>query len=65
LPTIEEFLTGREFDLETFAQAGKLARAALKPISDVRGSSAYREQLIENLFLKLYHDLAGGILCYS
>ena len=33
------------------------ARDEVTPISDVRGSDAYRRQLVENLFAKCFHDL--------
>jgi CO/xanthine dehydrogenase FAD-binding subunit len=45
----EEFLAGKTPDETTFAQAGELAARAAKPISDVRGSAAYRIELIKVL----------------
>ena len=45
----EEFLAGKTPDETTFAQAGELAVRSAKPISDVRGSAAYRIELIKVL----------------
>ena len=45
----EAFLTGRALDETTLAQAGELASQAASPISDVRGSAAYRLELVKVL----------------
>jgi carbon-monoxide dehydrogenase medium subunit len=45
----EEFLTGQTADETVLAQAGELAARAAKPISDVRGSAAYRIELVKVL----------------
>ena len=45
----EAFLTGRSMDDATLAQAGELASQAASPISDVRGSAAYRLELVKVL----------------
>ena len=45
----EEFLAGKTPDEATFTQAGELAARAAKPISDVRGSAAYRIELVKVL----------------
>ena len=45
----EEFLVGKTADETVFAQAGELAAQAAKPISDVRGSAAYRTELVKVL----------------
>jgi carbon-monoxide dehydrogenase medium subunit len=45
----EEFLAGKTADEQVFAQAGELAARAAKPISDVRGSAAYRTELVKVL----------------
>lgn len=45
----ESFLAGKAPDEATFAQAGELAARAAKPISDVRGSAAYRLELVKVL----------------
>lgn len=58
LPKVEQFLAGKEFSLDTCREAGKLARAEVEPISDVRGSRDYRLTLAENIFVKFYHETA-------
>ena len=55
----EAFLAGRPFAEATFREAGRLARAEVEPISDVRGSRDFRLLLAENILLKFYHDCAG------
>lgn len=45
----EEFLAGKTLDQATLTQAGELAARAAKPISDVRGSAAYRIELVKVL----------------
>jgi xanthine dehydrogenase small subunit len=56
LPSTEAFLQGKLFSEETFQVAGQVARAEIKPISDVRGSSDFRLQLAENILKKFYGD---------
>ncbi|MEM9296596.1 MAG: FAD binding domain-containing protein, partial [Planctomycetota bacterium] len=57
----EQRLRGAPFDLASFREAGKLAREAVTPISDVRGGADYRFQLTENVFLKAFHGWAMGV----
>ena len=45
----EAFLAGQAPDQAAFTQAGLLAARAAKPISDVRGSAAYRIELVKVL----------------
>ncbi|HEY8131966.1 MAG TPA: FAD binding domain-containing protein, partial [Thermoanaerobaculia bacterium] len=56
LPKTESFLTGKAPTLDVFERAGELARSEVKPISDVRGSAAYRSQLAENILCKFWHE---------
>ena len=63
LPRVEAFLEGRPFAEATFAEAGRLARTEIQPISDVRGSSDFRWQLAENLLLKFWFDCSSGAAC--
>lgn len=58
LPGTESFLSGKEPTEATFAEAGRLARNEITPISDVRGSSDFRFQLAENILLKFYYESA-------
>jgi xanthine dehydrogenase small subunit len=57
LSRTEVFLTGKSTTLETFEQAGRIAREEIKPISDVRGSADYRLQLAENIMSKFWYDI--------
>lgn len=56
LPRTESFITGRAFELDTFAAAGEIATGEITPISDVRGSREHRLQLAENILSRFYHD---------
>jgi xanthine dehydrogenase small subunit len=56
LPKTESFLTGKTPSLEVFERAGEIARAEVKPISDVRGSAQYRSQLAENILCKFWYE---------
>lgn len=58
LPKVEQFLVAKEFSLDTCREAGKIARAEIAPISDVRGSRDFRLALAENIFSKFYHETA-------
>jgi xanthine dehydrogenase small subunit len=58
LPDTEDFLQGKPFAEETFAEAGRVARAKIDPITDVRGSRDYRLQLAENILCRFYLDCA-------
>lgn len=57
LQQVQDWLIGKPFDLETFANAGEIAADVIVPISDVRGSSQYRRLLAKNIFLKYFHQL--------
>ena len=54
----EDFLAGQPFTEQTMQQAGELAVDEDSPISDVRGSEAYRLQLTKNIFLKYFYDIS-------
>ena len=56
LPKTEEFLAGKPVTLDTFAEAGEIARGEITPISDVRGSREFRLQLAENVLQRFYYD---------
>lgn len=57
LPKTERFLAGRPFALETFEEAGPVARSEITPISDVRGSADFRYLLAGNVLRKFYYDV--------
>jgi xanthine dehydrogenase small subunit len=55
----EACLAGKPFAEATFAAAGRVARGAVSPISDVRGGRDFRLTLAENVLRKFYHEQAG------
>ena len=57
-PKAEQRLMGATLGEESLREAGEIAVKEVAPISDVRGSDRYRLQLVQNLFVKCYHDLA-------
>jgi xanthine dehydrogenase small subunit len=60
LPKTEEFLGGKPFVRETFAEAGEIARTEIAPISDVRGARDFRLQLAENILQRFYAEAASS-----
>jgi xanthine dehydrogenase small subunit len=52
----EEFLSGQPFTEEIMQEAGDVAVSEITPITDVRGSKDYRNQLARNVLLKFYHE---------
>jgi CO/xanthine dehydrogenase FAD-binding subunit len=55
----EEALQGEQFSATNISQAARLAREEARPISDIRGSAAYRLELVEVLLRRLLEQLAG------
>ncbi|MGH7179230.1 MAG: molybdopterin cofactor-binding domain-containing protein, partial [Tepidisphaeraceae bacterium] len=53
----EQFFLGKPLTPEVMSQAGVIAATEIAPISDVRGSAAFRSQLGRNVFHKLYAEL--------
>lgn len=58
LPKTEAFLAGKPFTIESFVAAGEIARGEISPISDVRGTAAFRSRLAETILRKLYYETA-------
>ncbi|MGL4511985.1 MAG: xanthine dehydrogenase small subunit [Lacipirellulaceae bacterium] len=54
----EASVVGQPASEALFRAAGRVARTEVTPISDVRGDASYRLQLVENLFLKAWHEAA-------
>jgi len=50
-------LSSGDWSESTFRSAGEAAAAEIQPLSDVRGSAAFRKVLIRNLFLKAFKEL--------
>lgn len=58
IPAAENALRGSPFTLDAFEKAATAIRAAVSPISDVRGSADYRRALAGNLLLRCYYELS-------
>jgi xanthine dehydrogenase small subunit len=56
IPEAEQMLLGQPISEKAFRAAGRAARQAISPWTDVRGSADYRRQLVENLLLKCFHE---------
>ena len=60
LPKTEEFLKGKQLELDIFHKAAEIAISEITPISDVRGSREFRLQLAKNLLSKLFYEITEG-----
>jgi xanthine dehydrogenase small subunit len=58
-PLCEAALIGQPFTLATMEQAAQALRADYAPLSDVRGSTAYRLDVAANLLPRLWHRAQG------
>jgi xanthine dehydrogenase iron-sulfur cluster and FAD-binding subunit A len=59
-PAAEEFLVGRVLDDKIIHEASNLVMNASRPISDVRGSAAYRREMVRVLSSRGLQHLANG-----
>ena len=50
------FLTGKSWSRETLHAAAEIAQSEFSPLSDVRGSAAYRRQLITGMVERFFED---------
>jgi len=57
LPQTEAFLADKQMELDTFERAADVALAEIAPISDVRGSSEYRNLLAKNILSRFYYEV--------
>jgi xanthine dehydrogenase small subunit len=53
------FLKGKEVTAETVAQAGEMVQSEISPISDVRGTEAYKRLLLRQLFAAHFYERFG------
>lgn len=60
VPEVEAFLVGQWLDQDVMDQAARMASQAVRPISDVRGSAAYRRELVRVAVLRALRHLANG-----
>lgn len=56
----EAFLAGRRLDAETIDRAAELAEDSATPIDDLRGSAAYRKQMVRACVRRALRSLADG-----
>jgi xanthine dehydrogenase FAD-binding subunit len=56
----ERALEGRPLDAATIAAAAQAAHDEVRPISDVRASAWYRQELVRNMTRRLLEDVARG-----
>jgi xanthine dehydrogenase iron-sulfur cluster and FAD-binding subunit A len=56
----EKYLAGKPLTDEVFAEAARLAMAASHPIDDVRGSAAYRREMVRVCTLRGLKAIRGG-----
>jgi len=56
VPEVENALLGKPHELATYEAAGRVAREAIAPITDVRASKDYRLTLAENIMTKFYYE---------
>jgi len=59
-PEAEAYLVGRPLSEEVIGQAADLAAEAATPIDDLRGTAAYRAQMIEVMVRRALETLAAG-----
>jgi xanthine dehydrogenase small subunit len=57
LKETSSFLIGRHVDEDTLKKANYILQAEISPISDVRGSEAYKRLLARQLFLAHYYEM--------
>jgi xanthine dehydrogenase small subunit len=58
-PSCEAALTGQPFTQATIALAAKALRGDFAPLTDVRGTAAYRIEAAANLLWRLWHQAQG------
>jgi carbon-monoxide dehydrogenase medium subunit len=56
----ETYLIGRNLDEATITQAAQLAMQAARPIDDIRGSAAYRREMVRVCVSRSLNALANG-----
>ncbi len=59
-PQAEAYLSGKELTEETIAEAARLTMAAATPIDDVRGSAAYRREMVRVLTSRGLRAILNG-----
>lgn len=60
MPEVEAALVGKPLDETTIRDAARLAAAITRPISDVRGTAAYRTEMVKVLVARALRSLRDG-----
>ena len=55
----EKFLAGKKLTAKNIARAAELAQQEAKPIDDIRGSAAYRSEMVKVAVTQVFSDLAA------
>lgn len=55
----EEFLAGKKLTAKNIARAAELAQQSARPIDDIRGSAAYRSEMVKVAVTQVLSDLAA------
>lgn len=55
----EEFLAGKKLSAKNISRAAELAQQEAKPIDDIRGSAAYRREMVKVAVTEVLSDLAA------
>ena len=61
IPEVSSALRGREPDEGAFAEAGRLAAAGCSPVTDVRGTEAYKRHLADELTRRTLRTAAARV----
>jgi len=54
------FLSGRELNQDTVAEAGMIAKSESRPIDDIRGSADYRREMVKICVERCLRDIMNG-----
>lgn len=60
-PAVEAFLKGKALSHETIDTAAALIQREINPLSDVRGSAAYRRTVVDGLFRRYCEEVSSEV----
>ncbi len=56
----EKYLVGKELTADVLEEAGELSKGAARPIDDIRGSTAYRRQMVKVSVMRVLRAIESG-----